>query len=125
MIYHSYGVDRIFPYHILIDTDSTSILFHIIYEAENSLLDNKFRDIIFEVIVQNNVISKFDTSHEYWQKPNVKIKVLEKKLGYFEIESIDNLCQVVVTVDPKDNYEQFHGFSCNKKQKGQKKELQV
>ena len=57
MIYCSYGVERIFPYHILTDTDSTSILFHIICEAENSVPDNKFRDIIFEVIVQNDVIN--------------------------------------------------------------------
>ena len=102
MIYRSYGIGRILPIHIFADTDGTSLLFHIICEAENLIPDNKFRGIIFEVIVQNDIISRFDTSHEYRERFNVRNKNLEITLGYCEIESIDNPCQVVVVVNPKE-----------------------
>ena len=107
---------------ILTDTDSISLLFRIICSQENSILDDKFRDIIFEVIVQNNILSRFDTSHEYWQKFNIRNKDLEKKLGYFEIESIGNPCQLVIAVNPKEYYEHFENFSHNKNIRVKKKE---
>ena len=77
IIYRSYGIEKIFPYHILTDTDSTSLLFHIVCSEENSILDHKFREIIFELIVPNYIISRFDTSHEYWEKFGVRDKTLE------------------------------------------------
>ena len=42
-------------------------------------------------------------------------------MGYFEIESVDNLCEIVVAVNPKEYYEHFEEFRCNKKQKGIRK----
>ena len=36
------------------------------------------------------------------------------------MESIDNPCHIVVAVNPKEYYEHFENFDCNKKQKGQK-----
>ena len=70
--------------------------------------------------VKNDIISRFDTSHKFWDKFNVRDKSLEKKLGYFEVKSINNLCQIVVAVNPKDYYEHFENFNHNKKPKGQK-----
>ena len=64
MIYHSYAIEKILLYHILNDTDSTSLLFHIISEPGSSIPDDKCRDVIFEFICQNKIISRFDTSHE-------------------------------------------------------------
>ena len=43
---------------------------------------------------------------------------LPKCLGYFEIESIDNPCKIVVAVNPKEYYKHFEDFRCNKKHKG-------
>ena len=83
MIYRSYGVERILLYHILTDTDSTSLFFCIICEPKNSISDSKFREIIFEVVCQNDVISRFDTSNEFWDKFNVIDKTLEKKTWLF------------------------------------------
>ena len=65
IIYRSYGIEKILLYHILTDTDITSLLFHIVCSGGNSIPDNRFREIIFDVIVQNDIISRFDTSHEY------------------------------------------------------------
>ena len=48
-------------------------------------------------------------------------KIREKKLGYFEIESIDNPCHIVLAINPKEYYEHFEDFANNRKHKGQKK----
>ena len=93
-------------------------MFQVICDFENNVPDKKFRDVIFEVIVENDIYQRFDTSHEYWNKFNARKPELEKRLRCFEIESIDNPCQVVVTVNPKEHYEQFENFSSNKKHKG-------
>ena len=46
-IYFGHGIEKILPYHILTDTDSTSIMFQIICEFECNVPDDKFRDVIF------------------------------------------------------------------------------
>ena len=124
MISQSYGIEIVLLYHILTDTDSTLLLFHIICKPGNSIPDSKFIDVMFEVIFQNDIISRFDTTNEFLDKFNVRDKTLEKKLGYFEIQSVDNSFQIVVAVNPKEYYEHFENFDYNKKHKGQKKEPQ-
>ena len=116
-----YGIEKILPYLILTVTGSTSLLFHIICSKENSMQDNRFREIIFEVNVRNDIISRFDTSREYWEQFNVRDKSLEKKLGYFEIEIITNPSQIVIAINPKEHYEHFKDFSHKRKHKGKKR----
>ena len=94
------------------------ILFHIF---NNSIPDDRFRDIIFEVISQTDIIERFDTLKEYWEKFGVRDKSLEKKLKCFEIESIDNPCQIGLAINPKEIYEHFEDFANNRKHKGKKK----
>ena len=65
IVYRSYGLEKILPYHILTDTNSTALLFQIICFENNSIPDDRFRDIIFEAIVQNDIIERFDSSNEY------------------------------------------------------------
>ena len=48
-------------------------------------------------------------------------KSLEKKLRYFEIESINNHCQIVFAINQKEYFEHFEDFANNKKHKRQKK----
>ena len=43
---------------------------------------------------------------------------LKKCLGYCKIKNIDNPCKVVVVVIPKEYYDHFEDFRCNKKYKG-------
>ena len=61
IIYNSYGIKKILPYHVLTDTDSTALCFMIMCAENNSIADDRFRDIIFGVIVQNDIINQFDT----------------------------------------------------------------
>ena len=65
IIYRSYGIEKILPYHILTDTNSTALLFQIICFENNSIPDDRFCDIIFEAIVQNDIIERFDSSNKY------------------------------------------------------------
>ena len=82
-IYKKYQMDRIICYHILTDTDSTSLLFIVISEASSGFEESKVRDAIFEVIVKTGVYKRFDSSHAFWdnfkaQRPNTK-----KQLGLY------------------------------------------
>ena len=54
---------------------------------QNSIPDSKFGEIIFEVVCQNDIISRFDRSNEFWGKFNVRDKALEKKLGYLWLKA--------------------------------------
>ena len=46
-IYKKYQIDRIICYHILTDTDRTSLLFIVISESSSDFEESKVRDIIF------------------------------------------------------------------------------
>ena len=61
-IYKKYQIDRILSYHILTDTNSTSLLFIAISEASSDFEESKVRDIIFEVIVKTSIYKRFDLS---------------------------------------------------------------
>ena len=114
-------IERIFPYHVLTDTDSTCLLFLIICNVKNSIPDKQFREVIFEVIVANKIYDRFNTSRTYWENLMRENRNCKKCLGYLEIERIDNPCEIVVAVNPKEYYEHFEDFRCNKQHKGIKK----
>ena len=42
-------------------------------------------------------------------------------MGYFEIQSIDNLYEIVVAINPEEYHEHFEDFRCNEKNKAKKK----
>ena len=75
----------------------------------------QFRDVLFEVIVNNDVLHRFDTSHKFWEKYSVR------KPGYFSIENIADPCIVTVRVNPKEYFEEFKRQTTNKKHKGLRK----
>ena len=55
-IYNKYMTERIFPYSVLKDTDSICVFFIFISKPESSLPDGKFRDILFEVIKEHDIL---------------------------------------------------------------------
>ena len=69
--------------------------------------------IIFEVIIASEIYNRFDTSHEYWEKFDVKKENLPKCLGYFGIEHISNLCVLTIACNPKEHYEVFEDRDVN------------
>ena len=79
------------------------------------------RDDLFAVIINNNILHRFDTSHKYWEKYSVRNESLRKMLGYFLIKNIDDACIVTVAVNPKEYFEEFKSQVINKKYKGLRK----
>ena len=83
--------------------------------------DDKFRDVIFEVITTTDLVETFDTSHPLSEKFDVRGKTLKKKLRYYEIEHIDNPCQIVLAIKFNKYFENFENKKSNKKYKSMKK----
>ena len=86
---------------MLTDTENTSLKFLLVSDANSDGPESKYRDIIFEVITSSEVYKRFDSSHEYWNRIGTKNGGLRKKLGYFEIEHIDDSCILTIACNPK------------------------
>ena len=97
-------VERVEIFYVLTDTDTTSLKFMFISDLNSEVPEDKFRDIIFEVIIVSKIYNRFDSCHKFWdifwtRKEN-KQKI--KKKGYYEIEDIDNPCLLTMSVNPKE-----------------------
>ena len=87
-IYKKYLIEKVEIFHILTDTDSTTLKLVFISDPNSDVPEDKFRDINFEVIIATKIYKKFDTSQEFWDIfGSIKERRI-KKLGYYEI--IDN-----------------------------------
>ena len=109
-------IERILPYGVLIDTDSICVFFIFVCKPESDLSGVKLRDVLFEVICENEILQRLDTSQEFWERHSVRNASLKKKLGYFNIENIDDPC--MVTVKPEEYIETFKSEYVNKNHKG-------
>ena len=119
--YNYYMIEIIFSYFILTDTDRICIFFIFICKPESCAPDLVFRNVLFEVIIKNDVSHRFNASHKFWEKYGVRNEHLKKNLGYFSIENIDNPYVANVTVNPKEYFKEFKSQSVNKKHKGLRK----
>ena len=99
--FNKYMIERIFPYSILTDTDSICVFFIFICKPESCTPDSQFRDVLFEIIINNDILHRFAISHKFWEKYSVRNESVRKKLSYFLIENIDDPCIVTVAVNPQ------------------------
>ena len=116
-LYKKYLIEQVEILHLLTDTDSTAIQFIFISDPNSDLPEEKFRDIIFEVVVKSKIYKRSDSSHEFWDLFGARKESRRKKLGYYEIENIDNSCIITLAVNPKEYLEEFKDFKLNKKHK--------
>ena len=116
-IYEKYMTESIIRYSVLTDTDSFNIFFIFICKPSCNIQNEKFCNVLFKVIINNEGLNRFDTSHNFWDRFNVKNTNLRKKLGYFSIENIDDPYLVIVAVNPKEYFEKFESDNVNKKHK--------
>ena len=72
--------------------DSTTLEFLFICGEKSSKSDREYRDVIFEVISSKDIFKRFDTSHIFWEKFEVRNGKARKK-NTFEIEHIDDNCR--------------------------------
>ena len=120
-IYQRYQVEKCYVYQNLTDTDSTSMFFVFICNLNCSVSEEKARNIIFEVMLKSKVFDQFDLSPELYEQLDCRNKKLKKRVGFFEIESIDKPNIITIALNPKEYYERFINHSDNKKHKGLKK----
>ena len=70
-IYEKYKIEIIFCYHVLTDTDSTSIQFIIVSDIDSTYPECQARDILFEIFSKTEIRERFDKSDEFWKQFNV------------------------------------------------------
>ena len=72
---------------------------------KSQLPEDKFREVVFEVIINSKVLEGFDISHEYWENFNVRDEKTHKQLGFFDIEHIDDPCVIIIATNSKEYIE--------------------
>ena len=120
-IYYKYQIEKCYLYQNLTDTDSTSLFFVFICDFESVLPESEARKVIFECMVNSEILKRLDVSHDFWKKYNVQDKTKKKEMGLFEIENIENQNICTVAVNPKEYFEKFKDKNINKKHKGVRK----
>ena len=100
-IYEKYGIENILCYHVLTDTDSTSIQFLIVSDPSSTYPECDVRDILFETFFSIEIRERFDKSDEFWRRFGVHCPQNQKVLGLYEIENINDPCYVTLAVNPK------------------------
>ena len=48
------------------------------------------------------IYKRFDSSHQFWDNFEARKEQKRKRLGYFEIEHIDNYCILAIAASPKE-----------------------
>ena len=114
-IYDKYQIERVYVYHLLTDTDSTTTQFVVISNLESTFTEPQVRNIIFEVFFQTSIVDRFDKSDEFWKQFNVHNANNQKVSGLYEAESINDPCLVTLAVNPKEYFEYFQSQQTNKK----------
>ena len=114
-IYDKYQIVRVYVYHVLTDTDSTTTQFVVISSLESTFTEPQVRNIIFEVFFQTSIVHRFDKPDEFWKQFNVHNANNQKVSGLYEVESINDPCLVTLAVNPKEYFEYFQSQQTNKK----------
>ena len=122
-IYQQYQVNRCSLYQNLTDTDSTSMFFVFICDLNSCVSEDKARNIIFDVMTKSKIFDRLDLLAEFYEQFNCRNEDLRKRVGLFEIESIDKPNVITIALNPKEYYEHFVDHSGNKKHKGLKKSI--
>ena len=120
-IYHYYQIERIFVYHILTDTGSTSIQFLVVLRVQSTFTEEHVRNILFEIFSKTEIRNRFDKSDKFWEQFGVCEPKNQKMLGLYEVENINDPCMVTLALNPKEYFEYFKSENINKKHKGVKK----
>ena len=117
-IYRKYKIERIYCYHILTDTDSTSLNFLIISNVYSVFPESEVQNILSEIFSSTKIRKRFDKSDKFWEQFGDHMPENQKVLGLYEVESINDPCLVTLATNPKEYLEYFKGESVNKKHKG-------
>ena len=70
-IYEKYQIEFIYCYHVLTDTDSTSLQFIIVSDLKSMFPECDVCYISFEIFSRTEIRKRFDKSDEFWKKFDV------------------------------------------------------
>ena len=121
-IYKRYLIEKVYMNHVLTDTDRTCLQFLFLSDPKSDIFEQKYREIISEIIVASEIYSRFSFSRQYCDLLNSRQENLRKCFGYFEIENADNLCILTIAYNPKEYFILFKNSKINKMPKGIKKD---
>ena len=99
------------------------MFFAFICNLNCSVSEEKARNTIFEVTLKSKVFDQLNLSAKFYEQFDCRNEKLKKRVGFFEIESIDEPNVITIALNPKEYYERFINHSDNKKHKGLKKNL--
>ena len=102
------------------DTDSCCIQFLFLSKLQSQISGNQARKLIFEIILLK-LGHRIYTSNEFYADFLCQNESLRKKVGLYEVESVDNGNMITIAVNPKESFEVFKNKTINKKHKGVKK----
>ena len=71
-MFEEYKKEKTILNNVLTDTDSTNLFFMFSFKSECGVVDEKFRDFIFQIIGNNSVLERFDTLHEFLEKFSIR-----------------------------------------------------
>ena len=77
-IYKKHAIENMKIFHVLTDTDSTSIKVIFISDPNSKAPESKFRNIIFDFIIASDIYKRFDSSHPFSDLSDVRKKTKEK-----------------------------------------------
>ena len=71
-IFKKYSVEKVEMYHVLTRHQQHSAKFLSISDPSSETPESKYWEIIFEVITSSKIYKRFDSSHKYWDKLEVR-----------------------------------------------------
>ena len=74
-------------------------------------------------MLKSKVFDRLDLLADFYEEFNCKNEDLRKRVGLFEIWSIDKPNVITIALNPKEHYERFIDHSENKKHKGLKNSI--
>ena len=56
-------------------------------------------------MIVSKIFKRLDLSDDFWSEFNLQNKEIEKQVGLYEIESMDNANIITIAIDPKEYFE--------------------
>ena len=84
-------------------TDTTVVQYFLILSAkkECNIKESESRILIFEILKQSKTAKRLDLSHKFLGQFDIRNEKLEKQMGLYEIENINNANVYTIAVNPK------------------------
>ena len=107
------------------DTDSCFLQFLFVWDSRFQISEKESRNLIFKILLQSKLKKRLDTSDKFYDYIGCGNTNLQKQVGLYAVESIDNPNIINVAVNPKEYFEYFREKNLNKKHKGIRKDTRT